>query len=148
MDAIQMVKSLAAGSAFVWGFVDVSISPAKPSPKNRGSWNQGRQEKAFTDGALRRAIIHLRQVVPGDMDIAKTHSDYQYSLQRVFAAGPEEAELQMMVSPELPKQLLNRYVHAVRRIREELGEKRPGVFFKVLCCANPEFRHEGISSLA
>lgn len=31
------------------------------------------------------------------------------------------------MSPEVPKQLLNCYVQAVRSIREELGEEKPGV---------------------
>jgi hypothetical protein len=126
-DAIQMVKSLEAGSAFVWGLVDVTVSPTKPSPTDHGRWNAGRQGTAFTDEALRRAIIHLRQVVPDNMDVEKTHSDYQRALQRVFA-GFDDARLQMMVSPDLPRQLLNRYVQAVRRIREELGERKLGVF--------------------
>jgi hypothetical protein len=129
MDAIQMIKSLVAGSAFVWGFVDVRASEARPSQAKQGSWYQGGQETPFTDEALRRAVIHLRQVVPSSLSIAEPFREYQQSLQQVFGTGQEESrQVQMMVSLELPEQLQARYVQAVRKIREDLGEGKPGMF--------------------
>jgi hypothetical protein len=123
-DGVQILRSLVANSAFVWGCVDATPKAGKQARNNRGA---AAACTVMTDQALRSAVIHLRQAVPAGMDISDAHAQYLKALKQVFAAaGPSggEAELHTMVLKHLPAQLSDRYVQAVCKIRAYLGESR------------------------
>lgn len=129
-DGIQLLQCLVADSAFVWGCVNVTSRASRQATTARPT---GARVSVATDAALRRAVIHLRQAVPKDLDIKDAHQPYLAALGRVFAQGGlGRGALQTMVSAHLPEHLSDRYAFAVRCIRECLGERRPGALPRVV----------------
>ena len=132
-NGVQMLQSMVADDAFVWGCVDVTAKSPRPGAVAR---NAAARCTVMTDQALRNAVIHLRQAVPSNMDIKGSHAEYLSALARVFAQRKDvdvSAPLQTMVSSHLPQQLSDRYVRAVREIRSSLGERRTGVTSLLVC---------------
>jgi hypothetical protein len=117
-DGIACVQALATADAFVWGCVDVDRSGAKPQ---RGA-NSGRPHAtAYTDQALRKAVIHLRQLVPDD-GLTQPFSKYVAALHGVFGAAQP---VEMMVDGELPTRTRERFADAVRNVRACLEAGTP-----------------------
>ena len=125
-DGLRMLQALMADDAFVWGSVSAVPMKAQRSSHRAGPGVQ--KLTVMTDQALRQAVIHLRQAVPTQLDISEAHSLYMAALHAVFASkGSGEGDnVATMVSAHLPQQLSDRFVGAVRKIRECLGARRTG----------------------
>ena len=115
----------------MWGCVDVQTrAEAAASGRSKGP----AASSVMTDQALRRAVMHLRQAVPQDLDFGSKHSGYMDALNEVFALPHGENNagennnggLMTMVSKYLPAQLGDRYAQAVREIRVALGARFAG----------------------
>jgi hypothetical protein len=115
-----MLQSLVSASAFIWGCVDTVRGVA--------SGSNGARNVDFIDttsataNALRRAMIHLRQAIPPDLDISDTHEKYFVSLREVFEN--ESGDLETMVSADLPAELRAKYADAVNGMRSALLQQR------------------------
>lgn len=117
-DGIAILASLVDADAIVWGLVD--CHDARNAPRAAGlDMMPELTQKAHTvtDNAVRQAAIHLRQLVPPDVDVHHEHAAYVQSLQALTSVGVGVPDTMVQ---SLPAELTTKFAAAVSNVRHPL----------------------------